>query len=65
MLDWKIMVFLVILGLSILSIVIVLLRTKDNFCRCNSIGSRVLCDNKEELNKKYVDGTLTENNFNN
>lgn len=36
---------------------------KDGFCRCNSLGSRVICPDKEEANKMYVDGTLTENNF--
>jgi len=39
--------------------------SKQNFCRCNSIGSRVICPehDKEELNKLYVNGTLTENTF--
>jgi len=59
---WKICFGVILLSLLIIGLVL-LLRKKDNFCRCNSIGSRVLCENKEELNKKYVEGTLTENNF--
>lgn len=36
---------------------------KDGFCRCNSLGGRVMRPDNEDANKMYVDGTLTENNF--
>ena len=42
---------------------LLMIRRKDGFCRCNSLGSRVMCPDKEEANRLYVEGTLTENNF--
>jgi hypothetical protein len=50
-------IVVVIIGL------LLLIRRKDGFCRCNSLGSRVMCPDKEEANRLYVEGTLTENNF--
>ena len=60
--NWKLVVGVVGI-LVILVSLLLLLRNKDSFCRCNSIGSRVICQDKEEANRKYVDGSLTENNF--
>jgi len=60
--NWKLVAGLV--GLVVILVTLfLLLRNKDSFCRCNSIGSRVICQDKEEANRKYVDGSLTENNF--
>jgi|694.fasta_scaffold19997_7 hypothetical protein len=49
--------------LTVVFILVLSLRKKDNFCKCNSLGSRVMCQDKEEANRLYVNGTLTENNF--
>ena len=60
--NWKLVAGVV--GLVVILVTLfLLLRNKDSFCRCNSIGSRVICEDKEESNRKYVEGSLTENNF--
>lgn len=44
--------------LVILAIILIsLLYKKDGFCRCNSIGSRVLCDEEHEK-LKQLEGAL-------
>ena len=57
--------FVIFLFLVVVAFIIGVLmyNKKDGFCRCNSLGSRVICPDQEEANKKYVKGTLTENNF--
>ena len=60
--NWKVVGTTIGLLLVIIGLMLVL-RNKDNFCRCNSVGSRVMCEDKEEANRLYLDGSLTENNF--
>lgn len=49
---------LVAVGLIIaILILMTLIRKKDGFCRCNSIGSRVLCDQEHEK-MKHLEGAL-------
>jgi hypothetical protein len=62
--NWKFLIVPFVI-VFVVFLVILIKRKKDTFCRCNSLGSRVICENedKEKLNKMYVDGTLTENNF--
>jgi hypothetical protein len=58
----KFIVFIFLVAVALM-IGIAMYNKKDGFCRCNSLGSRVICPDQEEANKKYVEGTLTENNF--
>ena len=60
--NFKVGLMFVVVFAVIISLVLIL-RKKDGFCRCNSLGSRVMCPDKEEANRLYVEGTLTENNF--
>lgn len=54
--DFK--VALLVVGLVIFILILMsLLRKKDGFCRCNSIGSRVLCDDEHEK-LKHLEGAL-------
>lgn len=49
---------MLVLGLIVvISILMTLLRKKDGFCRCNSLGSRVLCDEEHEK-LKQLEGAL-------
>lgn len=51
-------VLLSVVGLVVVSLILMsLLRKKDGFCRCNSIGSRVLCDEEHEK-LKQLEGAL-------
>jgi hypothetical protein len=43
---------LVGLGLVLIIVLLISLFKKDGFCRCNSIGGRVLCDEEHEKLKK-------------
>ena len=63
----EVKVGLLVAGLVVVSLIIIsltggrspmsLLRKKDGFCRCNSIGSRVLCDEEHEK-LKQLEGAL-------
>jgi hypothetical protein len=43
--------------LLVLVVVFMFLNKKDGFCRCNSLGSRVLCDEEHEK-LKQLEGAL-------
>lgn len=53
----EVKVLLSVVGLVVVSLVLMSLRKKDGFCRCNSIGSRVLCDEEHEK-LKQLEGAL-------
>ena len=54
----EVKVGLLVVGLVIFIVILMsLLRKKDGFCRCNSLGSRVLCDDEHEKLKK-LEGAL-------
>jgi hypothetical protein len=54
----EVKVLLSVVGLVVVSLILMsLLRKKDGFCRCNSIGSRVLCDEEHEK-LKQLEGAL-------
>ena len=50
-------VFLAVVGLILVVVLFLSLFKKDGFCRCNSIGSRVLCDEEHEK-LKQLEGAL-------
>ena len=50
-------VVLALVALVALVLVFKALFSKDGFCRCNSIGSRVLCDDEHEK-LKQLEGAL-------
>jgi len=53
----EVKVGLVVVVLGVLVGVFMLLNKKDTFCRCNSLGSRVLCDEEHEK-LKQLEGAL-------
>lgn len=51
---------LAVAAVGIVVVVVLVLKSlfsKDGFCRCNSLGSRVLCDEEHEKLKK-LEGAL-------
>ncbi len=53
----EVKVGLAMAGLVLVVVLFLSLFKKDGFCRCNSIGSRVLCDEEHEK-LKQLEGAL-------